>query len=773
MEVTQREAKVLESTSGKHIIKVLQLQTGHDKINQEKDHDCAYELLDLGLRQEVVEAILEKVSHSPSHNVTMSAVETYEKSNEKVFEDYLSLGVPQTEIEMRDKYLSVEDWPSHKSNVIVSAPLGSGKSQCVVDKAITLDDQRVLIICPRNEICNQYVQRFRDKGIEVSRYYGHFKELWNRVIITNFDRVHKVIKMDYFNWIVVDEFHALWEDSSFRRDQNVRVESSLLHALNCGSKIHLVSATPRRNEIELLTHHWNFHFHVFVSSSEPKPLVFYRAKDVTSAALLIAENTQERCVIYNNHIENNAKIAAHLSERGKRVILVHSNTRKYLNDVDKCDYLITTSFIDSGLSIDDGVLTKVVITSTRGGLTPILQKAARVRNGVEEVAVIVRSSSKSFRQEYPSQTWNGGWSKGLNEIPNGWDKLKGNRQDYVQRSQALLHESNESTLLSKVLNTPALIGLFNKKLSQRFGFCIASVCDLRVERFDLDMFIQEFRKIYNKSDHELLVFLLSALQIAVQSNEAPQAVKCLYQYYQSQDKIDHSLVNQIVQCLLEKFRDRIIIADAQRELIRFCIEVGASYSIPKDVLESANIPESIEEWFDLQPYQRRLAARRAEYLLIALAQVVEPGGGRPVNMDPMSLNVGLILNRWIPEVERSLQVEYLSAEIEKFVDQFIGCGYIPLTDKICGNLTPIERSRLYNGVKKSCLWFCHREKRGRKFVYVIDRDRLIKFQKLAEELRSIRREKLPVMLRQCKEYLFYYPLLQVVRGCYHENKCCI
>ena len=761
MEITQREAELLTSNQGRHCLKLLQSEH-HDEYRFEILSDAVVNLMDLGLEKSTMMGILDRSNVTSSDAIMENAGQIFVQDNRdelRIFLDTFDTHLFNVkQISIDDNYIKEIPIPERKSFslysvplqsgqdqvTIITAPIGSGKSTATaksISKALQ-DDllciENVLVICPRNKSCDQFVELLERNGTKPNRYYGSHKGKDTRgVTVTNFDNAPKLLLRIAFDWIIIDDFHALWDDSTFRRSQNEKLTNTLILAMQRSSAdLYFLSATPRK---EVLTPFFNactgsVKGHSYSVSRETKTVNFYRTKDVNASLVQIVLNSDVRCIVHNNNIVANAKIAAYLIERGKRVLQVHAGTKDSFESISDYDCILTTNFIDSGFSIDDGIPSIVLVTaSISEGLIPLVQRLGRTRENVEEYAIIIKKrkhKANLSRQMDNMQTWNCGWNYDECDVPTNWSYGRRKRGDYLEKSEVLNKAISEGDYLNKILEVPALRDLYNKGYAREIGFFIGGVHEFNPEPIELDMFIKEVREIFQdlSCECDTLILLASLVRVAPNKNDVPEAVNRLCIYMQAQNNFDGEIIDRISQRLLEKFGSHLIVSDAYKEIVGLCVGILSTYSLDKETLIGLEIPLTVDEWMSSNPKERFKYIQRCEQALASLFAVADTESPRPHKMDPIKFNVGKIFNRWIKHVVESGETSFTPKALEEFVNRFTCRGYLAMhSNKYFANLNYIDRGKIYQCFKTSVKWICRREKIGTNVYFIVDSILLEKF----------------------------------------------
>lgn len=731
MQVSAREAKLIGSEPAASIIRDLINGTGFPVKNLVR-------LFYIGISYDIIKATVERIPNFSVMYVDI-AYNIFQEQGKVLFKEYLDLGFPQQVINFEGAYISHDQWPSLEENAIIASPLGSGKSTCIIQKIKENPDKKIVIVCPRNEICDQYAERLYQADIVYGCVYADHRDKVKQVMITNFDRFPYLTTKNTFDWVVVDEFHALCDDDLYRDKQNIVVKNVLQRALSyCQAKVHFVSATPKRSALESFKGWFNFNAYIFVSQEQPKPLTFYVSSDPAITALDLITKTTERCIIHQNNITSNNKLAAVLQEENRKCTSIHAGTRELLQGkLDDYSCIFVTSFIDSGKSIDDGILSKVFTIGSRERLSSILQRVARVRENVSEYSVILKKTNTKLQQGEPFQVWNGGmWNFDKTNIPDGWSSLHNNRADYIQKDIPFITVECEYALIEQMVNNPNLIKIFNEELSQRFGFYIDEVnYDYEsIGKFSIDIFVKEFKQLFEQGIHKSdIAFLLSAIQTLGYMQKLPPALNAFFDYMVLQGEIDIDLIRQISERFLILCRgERTIVSDAQREIAAFCMMAIQTYGIPDNDL----IPPTIGEWMDKTPRERSYLEELGTQMLTSMACVADPEYIRAPEEDPVQFNVGQIFKQWIHDQQTDgFPISKFSiSDIELYIGKYIRRGWIPAHEcALIGNPNLIELNKIYRFFKASLGWVSDKIKVGRNVFFVWSESKYEEFSNIIKQ----------------------------------------
>ena len=321
---------------------------------------------------------------------------------------------------MKDKisfikqYLQLADLPVITSNAIITSPMGSGKSTTLSKLLTTIPkNKNVLLLNSRIMQCEQYSESLNVNHNKFYRKYKHYNSK-NNITISTYDNVKNFNEYN-FDFIIVEEYHCLLTDDSFRLKQNDNCTSFLNDRVRLNIPIWLISATPSDEVIEsinftriphyIFTKNPQFNVTLCKTSSIDQSLIKYTSLYIKQGYRVI--------VHFDNKIKSSALVQACINN-GWRARHVAANTN---NDFDWAEYnLITaTSISGSGLSIDDNVAS-VIITIASNPMINTIQKVGRIRKNICKNIVLIQK--RFLRSTSKINVYN------ENKIPIGWKGLE-------------------------------------------------------------------------------------------------------------------------------------------------------------------------------------------------------------------------------------------------------------------------------------------------------------------------------------------------------------
>lgn len=288
--------------------------------------------------------------------------------------------------------------------VLIQAQPGSGKTVSAVEWAVEnkISDMPVLLLSPRLSLIEQLQNRYSDaivlcsdaESLSDKEVYERLQERNRLVIATNdqsMDIYNKMKRWGCEPFVVCDEFHKLIDDYSFKSDVVIRVKDILWGADECitlsGTPqkspldymdvlinvIQIDKENPERDTQKLNANH--FYVHEFVKGDKGYDFVLTLGAYVVQRMemyggkwLLFVENIKAGQVL-QTIIQKQGKTCARFDSRLKELVR-NGNQNQTVDNMDrkddlipyneviyegahtKVDAIITTSLIDTGISIE-------------------------------------------------------------------------------------------------------------------------------------------------------------------------------------------------------------------------------------------------------------------------------------------------------------------------------------------------------------------------------------------------------------------------------------
>lgn len=619
-----------------------------------------------------------------------------------------------------------------KQNLIITSPLGSGKSFSTakfIAEKVRLG-QTIMIVCPRIVLCKQFFKVLKTFGCQSFRYYSRYRSFGKGVNITLFEHSENVFEgvKKHLNLVVVDEFHALDADESFRRKQN----QVLRDVLNKSSvQTILLSATPTPKSL----HKLNIKpIHIILTTPETKTIVPYITSSTLSTLILMLSKIQnERVVVFNDNRKINGELASLFAMKGKKTLTINSHCREKIFDWSGYDIIFTTNISGAGLSIEDSIPTRIIINASHDGIASVVQKIGRVRSNVTEFSVLVPKLNCEF-YESGSPSFNNPFL----EVPSGWNPTPISRNSSLTRWVCKREDDFKlRKILFAVSADETVRDFYNMSFagSTGFKFGVPSLEYLNLRNVDINVygslietFLSDEIRSFEKYPRQIKDSCIAASLLFISSlgGKVPPGVDLVCNILHSQYGLDPNTLSRISQ----RFSEEIQCASALPSFIEEVEEIAYTFLLSVffnrfDPQLTIDIPQSLVELITWTSRKRKFLLKTLKTLIVFLYSKINPELEIPKGFITPSQSAAVELAlRFYEKYNNTLNDNNpyceLSPEIIKaFIRENVtsGTGWLFGGKSVASNLTHDYINMLYNSVSQLLQLFSLKIKRH--YVYYL------------------------------------------------------
>jgi len=699
---------------------------------------------------------------------------------------------------------------SCQSNIIVTSPVGSGKTIEAVHHAINCarKGKTVIIACPRTIICEQYHNLLRNAGVSCYRYYRKHKGYGQGINIVIFEQSHKVfmkllmkdIKVDF---LIVDEFHLLDNDNLFRFLQNNETRNVINLCTSKGIPTILLSATPTPKSLNRLR---GLFEHVRLSTPATKTLKLYPSLNPLSSLIKMISDSmdQQRVVVFNDNCGINGELAVLFAQKGKRTLSLNNKSKDTVPDSldwSGYDIVFATSVSGAGFSVQDGISTRVIVMAAHDGIFSVVQKAGRLRSNVSEYSVIMSARRSPWYRKAVDGFWAPGISNpNIDSIPQGWEAMP------ISEGKAVKHwvckdieTYKQKIILFGVSSNNEIRYVYNDSFADFTGFSISSpsLQYFNFNKIELNVFSSIFRafleSMYPRFTHipnsvRDLYAAASLLHMAPIKGKAKPGIDILCNYINTKYRLDTGLMAEASREFREIYQCPSALAAYQDEVEQLAITFIQSKFFDQFSLD---LPKTFDDLLSRSSRKRKADSRTADLLTQFIYSNIYPDKKLSLDpipnaavqlvsklfnmfneqmksqqdLDPVELRKWGIYEKVIKRpvfedttIDTAYLREFVSKHITKGWDWIFGGEYI------ASNLPPDYENRLYIAVSQIVQLFAPKVKRH-NVCYVISRENFNRFSAMLGEMISFKihfnllKSHLPHLFMRDASEIFLCPIL--------------
>lgn len=620
----------------------------------------------------------------------------------KIYEKFVSSNMHVCEI-FHEAQFSITE------NSVITIPSNKKRLVYRIKALIQDSNSTVIIACSRLIYCNQFVNMFSDAGINVLCAFKDSNIIGAGVVVCTYERINHVLNKLFENnilpkYVIVDEYHTLYEDRSFRSNQNKILISACEMLYTKGSIIHLMSRMLCKNSLKMLHIPFNKHY-IFKWNMVVKNITFVPTNDFYSALVIKLKDCVDkgfRVVCIYGEKKRGAELVFTCNNSNLNAQLI---TNKFKGEINwtKSDIVVTTSVDNFNLSISDNRSTVVIICSMQDTIYSLLRQCSKIKGNIIQFAILVKKY-KCFKDEYKftSSIVN----QDVNKLPIGYDYLKIGKNKKVKTWLTSNIDISQQELIHNITTNKILRDVFNKIISM-YSFQI-NVSDMQLSSVPKSIGIDLFSNMINVyiekefglkyihlEEFEREVCISTSLQALDIFNTNEFHLNLLYSYLHIHYNISYSEVARILESFIFDFKCNSIVSIFEEVLFEISSTM-LSCLMPIEERKDFNMPNTLDELLQYSFKERKAIKRRADtvfsfYNLVSHIDLYNLIKSKLTPVQHISCQLALIF------FENCKSKLYSVVDIKNFIREFVGFGSPWLGGKLlAANLKPSQYNSVYN-----------------------------------------------------------------------------